>query len=90
MERIGVRELRAGLAAVLRRAEAGELLVVTVDGRAVAQIGPVEASNESLDQLLANGRLIAPRRPERSAEPSDVSLLTGVRIDRALDEIRGR
>src|SRR3546814_20459671 len=44
MEQIGARELRANLAAALRQAGAGERVVVTVDGRPVAQLGPLEPS----------------------------------------------
>ena len=39
---IGIRELRADLAAAVRRAGAGQRVVVSVGGRAVAQLGPVE------------------------------------------------
>jgi len=35
------KELRNNVAAVLRRAEAGEELTITVAGRPVAQLGPV-------------------------------------------------
>ena len=40
--RVGIRELRNQVAAVVRRAAAGERVVVTVDGRPVAQLGPLE------------------------------------------------
>ena len=39
--RIPQRELRNRSGDVLRRAEAGELITITVDGRPVAQLGPV-------------------------------------------------
>jgi prevent-host-death family protein len=39
---VSARELRNQTAAVLRRAEAGEQLTVTVSRRPVAQLGPVE------------------------------------------------
>jgi len=38
------RELRNNVGEVLRRAEAGERIVVTVDGRPVAELGPVSGS----------------------------------------------
>jgi prevent-host-death family protein len=38
------RELRNNVGQVLRRAEAGERIVVTVDGRPVAELGPVSGS----------------------------------------------
>jgi len=37
---IGLRELRERAGELVRRAEAGETLVVTVNGREVAQLGP--------------------------------------------------
>jgi len=39
--RIPVRELRNNVSAVLRRVEAGESLLVTVDGRPVARLVPL-------------------------------------------------
>lgn len=44
MATIPQRELRNNAGAVLRRAEAGERIVVTVDGRPVAELGPVSGS----------------------------------------------
>src|SRR5512138_707827 len=44
VERVGVRELRNNVAAVVRRAAAGERVVVTVDGVPVAQLGPLEGA----------------------------------------------
>ncbi len=42
MATIPQKELRNNVSAVLRRAEAGEQLTVTVAGRPVAQLGPVD------------------------------------------------
>ncbi|MDO9356739.1 MAG: type II toxin-antitoxin system prevent-host-death family antitoxin [Solirubrobacteraceae bacterium] len=42
MASIRQHELRDDLARVLRRAEAGECIVVTVSGREVAELGPVQ------------------------------------------------
>jgi prevent-host-death family protein len=41
MASIPQRELRNDIAGVLRRAEAGERIVITVSGREVAELGPV-------------------------------------------------
>jgi prevent-host-death family protein len=41
------RELRNNVGEVLRRAEAGERIVVTVDGRPVAELGPVAGSRDA-------------------------------------------
>ncbi|RMH75921.1 MAG: type II toxin-antitoxin system prevent-host-death family antitoxin, partial [Actinomyces sp.] len=62
--RMGVRDLRARVAAAVRRAGDGERIVVTVDGRPVAQLGPLEPSpRPGLDDLVAAGLLTPPRRP---------------------------
>ena len=44
MATIPQRELRNDAGAVLRRAEAGEVFTITVDGRPVAQLGPLPAA----------------------------------------------
>src|SRR5258706_4698436 len=68
--RVGIRELRNDVAAVVRRAAAGERIVVTVDGRPVAQLGPLEpAGTPTLDDLVASGHAVAPRRPPPPAPP---------------------
>ncbi len=43
---IAQRELRNRVSDVLRRAERGEHFVVTVDGRAVATLGPLPVAHE--------------------------------------------
>ena len=45
IQTVGVRELRNQVAAVLRRAENGDRVLVTVDGRPVAQLGPITPSS---------------------------------------------
>ena len=61
---LGMRELRADLATHIRRAGAGERIVVTVDGVAVAQLSAVEPGRTpDLDSLAAAGLV---RRPLRS------------------------
>jgi prevent-host-death family protein len=57
MATIPQRELRNNVGAVLRRAEAGERIVVTVDGRPVAELGPVSGSRTAatLQTLRALG-----------------------------------
>lgn len=92
MESIGVRELRNNVAAVLRRAGAGERIVVTVDGRPVAQLGPLEPAGEpTLDDLVATGLVDAPRRSgTHAADPDPIDLAVDIRLDDVLDELRGR
>ena len=63
MERIPVRELRNQASRVVRRARAGERLIITVDGIAAAEIGPVSmaAQAPSLQELIATGAVMAAR-----------------------------
>lgn len=90
MEQIGARELRANLAAALRQATAGERIVVTVDGRPVAQLGPLEPSGvPSLAELAASGLLEPRRRHDRPGPPDALDTAVDVRLDRILDEVRG-
>ena len=91
MESIGVRELRNNVAAVLRRAAAGERITVTVDGVPVAQVGPLEPPGRpTLDDLVATGLVAAPTRPAGSPpEPSPIDLPVDVRVDDVLDDLRG-
>lgn len=90
MEQIGARELRTNLAAALRQAGAGERVVVTVDGRPVAQLGPLEPTGApSLAELAASGLLEPPRRPDRPSPPDALDAAVDVRLDRVLDEVRG-
>jgi prevent-host-death family protein len=41
MNTTGLRELRQQASELVRQAEAGEIIVVTINGREVAQLGPV-------------------------------------------------
>jgi prevent-host-death family protein len=52
------RELRDDVSEMLRRAEAGERIIVTVDGRAVAELGPVTGSRPPVK--LGTLRALAP------------------------------
>lgn len=84
-----MRVLRAGLAAAVRRAEQGERTVVTVNGRPTAQLGPLDDQAPDLERLLASGAVLPPRRTSGWRPPDPVAVWSGVRIDRALVELRG-
>ncbi|MGY9072600.1 MAG: type II toxin-antitoxin system Phd/YefM family antitoxin [Acidimicrobiales bacterium] len=89
---IGTRDLRANLAGYLRGAEAGERVVVTIDGRPVAELGPVGGSGRavSIDDLIGSGLIQPPRRPDRPSGPPPSPLPAGMTSDRLLIELRGR
>ena len=85
----GVRELRQSLAEAVRRAAAGERTIVTAHGRAVAQLAPLDETAPDIDRLTASGAVIPPRRTGGWRAPAAVPIWSGVRIDRALKELRG-
>lgn len=71
MERIAIRELRNQASQVVRRARAGERLVITVDGVPAAEIGPVGPAERasSLQELIATGA-VAVARVRTAARPA--------------------
>jgi prevent-host-death family protein len=89
VEQIGARELRANLAAAVREAGAGQRLVITIDGRPVAQLGPLEpVGAPSLAELSAAG-LVEPPRGDRPVAQDALDAAVDVRLGRILDEVRG-
>lgn len=91
---IAIRQLRADLAAHVRRAAGGETTVISIAGAPVAALTPLANSDErpgdaQLAALLASGALIAPRRVDRRVADGTVSTWANVRLDRLLREIRG-
>lgn len=92
LAKVGVRELRANVASLVRRASSGERIVVTSDGVPVAVIGPLvpAAGSVTLDDLLAAGLLVPPGRSDHPPEPEPVGLPVDTRSSRVLDELRGR
>lgn len=91
-ERLGIRDLRGRLSSLVRRAGSGERIVVTIAGRPVAQLGPVEpaGAEPTIDDLVARGLVEPARRGDRPADPGIVvDTWTGPRLDRALREVRG-
>lgn len=92
MEELGVRSLRQGLSAAIRRAGAGERIVITVDGDPVAQLGPLEPTDARLtvEDLAARGQLRLARRDDRPEPEFSMPLWAGTRIDQLIREVRGR
>jgi prevent-host-death family protein len=91
MDRVGIRELRNSVAAVVRRAGAGERIIVTVDGLPVAQLGPLDAPTAAtVDDLVAAGLAHPPGRRDRPAPPEAEDAPVDIRPDRVLDELRGQ
>jgi len=85
---VGIAELRQNLSVYLRRVAKGERLVVTDRNRPVAELGPAPSTGSDLDRLIAEGKVLPPRRPGPLPEP----LKTGGdphALSRALEEVRG-
>lgn len=91
LSRVGIRELRNQVAAVVRQAADGERVIVTVDGAPVAMLGPLEpaAGGVTLDDLVAAGLVRPARRADRPEPPEPVDLPIDVRASRVLEELRG-
>ena len=89
---VGTRDLRANLAHHLRAAEAGHTIFVTVDGKVVAQMGPVGDLDEkpSVEALIASGLVEAPSNSNKQVVEVIFDLPAGLSSERALREIRGR
>jgi prevent-host-death family protein len=91
-ERLGIRDLRGRLTSLVRRAGEGERIVITIAGRPIAQLGPVEPTDAqvTIDDLAARGLLVPARRGDRPVDPEiRIDTWTGGRLDRALREVRG-
>jgi prevent-host-death family protein len=84
-----IRTLRADLAATVRRAGAGERVVVTVGGVPTAVLAPVDDQAPDLARLVAAGAVLPPRRTTPWRPPAPVTVWAGVRLDRALADLRG-
>jgi antitoxin (DNA-binding transcriptional repressor) of toxin-antitoxin stability system len=89
---VGIRELRTDLASQVRRAGTGERIVISVGGRAVAQLGPLdEATGQiTLHDLATRGLVHPPRRTGDWTPASPITVWQGLRLDRLLAEVRGR
>ena len=91
LAKVGVRELRANVAALVRRASTGERIVVTSDGVPVAVLGPLQpdGAGVTLEDLIAAGLLVPPGRHDHPERPQPVQLPIDTRSSRVLDELRG-
>ena len=92
MRSIGIREFRERSATFIKRAGAGEQIIITVSGDPVATLGPINPATTqeiTLIDLVANGAVVAPRRRDKYQLPAAVTIHSGSRIDQTLREVRG-
>lgn len=78
MTDVGVREFKRDLSNYLKRAEAGELIRITVRGRPVVELAPARTMDDEearieahLTELEATGRLIRSKVPIENRRPVD-------------------
>jgi len=92
VERIPVRELRNQASQVVRRARAGERMLITVDGVPVAEIGPVRATERgtSLPELIVTGAVAGPRSRTAPRPPRPLPAPSGRSSSSILHELRDR
>lgn len=72
MRHVTIRELRNHGGDVIDRVAAGEKLIVTRDGRAVAQLAPLDRPALSAGEIVERWRRLAPVDPERLRADIDV------------------
>ncbi|MEA2932011.1 MAG: hypothetical protein QOI56_796 [Actinomycetota bacterium] len=65
MAEVGIRELRDHLSRYLERVQAGEEVVVTDRGRAIARVLPM-AGERPIDRLIREGRITPASQRRRS------------------------
>ena len=91
LARVGIRDLRANVAELVRRASSGERVVINSDGVPVAVLGPLSPDGEgvTMDDLVAAGLVVPPGRADRPEAPEPATLPIDTRSGRVLDELRG-
>ena len=84
MVQVGMRELRHRLRHYLARADAGERFEVTVFGRPVAQLTPLEPRQSTLARLIAEGKVTPAANGDSRTLPSPMPVTTGTAATEAL------
>ena len=91
LTKAGIRELRNSVSDLVRRAGQGERIVITVDGRPMAQLGPLQPDAEgvTLHDLAGAGLIQPPAAAGEATMPDPYPVPADVRVDRLIDQIRG-
>ncbi|MEO5975444.1 MAG: type II toxin-antitoxin system prevent-host-death family antitoxin [Ilumatobacteraceae bacterium] len=90
--RIGIRDLRQHASTYIRRAGAGERILVTVSGQPTAILCPVDApvsGQPAMTDLIASGAVLAARRTGAFKFGDPIVVHSGARIDQLLRQVRG-
>lgn len=90
MESVTVRQLRNDVSRILRRAQAGERLIVTSNGVAVAEIGPLQQRSDkpTLEELIASGKVNPPHTRAAPAPPHPIVFSGPRSSEEILEEMR--
>ena len=88
MTQVGARELRHKLSEYLARVDAGECFEVTLHGRPVGQLGPLDAAEGVIARLIREGKATPPLNPDTTNLPKPVTSTTGRSATEALLEER--
>ena len=75
MAEVGIRELRDHLSQFIEQVKAGDEIVVTDRGRAVARLVPVNGERP-IDRLIREGRITPAKRPKQRL-PKPIKTQTG-------------
>ncbi len=74
MDSVTIRHLRNKGGDVIDRVEQGEMLLVTRDGRPVAELRPVRARGMPRDLLVSRARNLPPVEPDRLRADLDAAI----------------
>jgi prevent-host-death family protein len=77
MTQVGARELRHRLSEYLARVDAGERFEVTLRGRPVGQLGPVDASEGIIARLIREGKVTPAKVPNTTPMPERYPAIPG-------------
>jgi prevent-host-death family protein len=87
---VSIRELRNDVSRIVRRARAGERLVITSNGVAVAEIRPLEErpGQRTIEEMIASGELIAPRSRAQPRPATPIKFSGPMTTEEILEEHR--
>lgn len=90
MEHVSIRQLRNDVSRIVRRANAGERLIITNNGVAVAEIRPLErtAPEPTIEQLIEAGLVNPPRASGPPPPASPIEFSGDKTTEEILDELR--
>ncbi len=84
----GIRDLRNNLSKYLDRVRAGEEIVVTDHGRAIARVVPM-TRQRTVDRLIAEGRVTPAEEPKRPSASYGPRIKAKGTVSDLVDEQRG-